>query len=520
MKWVYKFSLTLLLMIWLPGFCLANNIEVSNVKIISQNIDEEYSIIEFDITWENSWRYAGGPANWDAAWIFVKYRVSGGTWKHALLNNTGHVSCADMTLSTGLLDPNAAFHATSNPGLGVFLYRTTAGTGDINCTDIQLRWNYGSNSVPEDEVVDIKVFAIEHVYIREGSFKLGSGGNENSGFYTPAYPTPYQVNNENAITIANSTGNLYYNSNLYAGDQLGPLPAAYPKGFNDFYIMKYEISQKGYVDFLNTLSRFQQNSRVRADVSSTSVVNDYVLSNTPTMNFRNGVWTPNILPISPGTIIFYNNFDQNTLGDESGDGQNIACNYLLWHDIAAYLDWAGLRPITELEFEKAARGPREPVPNEHVWGNNFIYQAAGMSNSGFANETVNDQTNISALYGGPIRCGALAKESTDRTKSGASYYGVLDMEGNVYETVVSVGTPTGRSFQGHHGNGLLTGDGQADVTNWPNVSSFDGVALRGGHFNVTFNSTGNRTSDRFYGGTEAPVESLSKGGRGGRTAPQ
>ena len=30
--------------------------------------------------------------------------------------------------------------------------------------------------------------------------------------------------------------------------------------------------------------------------------------------------------------------------------------YISWPDLLAYADWAALRPITELEYEKAARG--------------------------------------------------------------------------------------------------------------------------------------------------------------------
>jgi hypothetical protein len=45
-----------------------------------------------------------------------------------------------------------------------------------------------------------------------------------------------------------------------------------------------------------------------------------------------------------------------------------------WDDAAAFSDWAGLRPMTELEHEKALRGPRYPVINEAAhsfWGGSY-----------------------------------------------------------------------------------------------------------------------------------------------------
>jgi hypothetical protein len=56
-----------------------------------------------------------------------------------------------------------------------------------------------------------------------------------------------------------------------------------------------------------------------------------------------------------------------------------------------------------------------------------------------------------------------------------------------------VGTTTGRSFTGHHGNGELSIAGQADAVSWPGVG---GVQLRGGSW--TTGSARLRVSDREY----------------------
>ena len=46
------------------------------------------------------------------------------------------------------------------------------------------------------------------------------------------------------------------------------------------------------------------------------------------------------------------------------------CNHLCWADAVAFAAWAGLRPMTELEYEKACRGPGYAHHGELAWGQN------------------------------------------------------------------------------------------------------------------------------------------------------
>jgi hypothetical protein len=111
----------LLFTLLLAAFCLplfANNITISNPSLTTGNGNEGYSFVTFDLSWENSWRLSSGASNWDAAWVFVKYRVGSGEWLPANLHNTGHIAGtgtpADITV--GLVDDTLAFHADFNPG--------------------------------------------------------------------------------------------------------------------------------------------------------------------------------------------------------------------------------------------------------------------------------------------------------------------------------------------------------------------------------------------------------------------
>ena len=56
---------------------VANNISVSNLALTGRNTISQFTLVQFDISWENSWRTSSAPFNWDAAWVFVKYKVDG-----------------------------------------------------------------------------------------------------------------------------------------------------------------------------------------------------------------------------------------------------------------------------------------------------------------------------------------------------------------------------------------------------------------------------------------------------------
>ena len=65
----------------------ANNIEIKNVTLETQNTVDDYYMISMDISWENSWRTSTYESNWDAAWVFVKFTIKNTqAWDHAWLN--------------------------------------------------------------------------------------------------------------------------------------------------------------------------------------------------------------------------------------------------------------------------------------------------------------------------------------------------------------------------------------------------------------------------------------------------
>ena len=169
----------------------------------------------------------------------------------------------------------------------------------------------------------------------------------------------------------------------------------------------------------------------------------------------------------------------------------VAC-HLLWPSAAAYADWACLRPMTELEFEKYCRGTLPAVNSEYAWGTTSIaINPYSLVNAGQSNETIQDNYNVTAgnaMYqstystiNGPVRVGVFAAHSsnTGRVTSGCSYWGIMELSGNLHELCVSLDNSTGRSFTGLHGDGYIGNTGNCDVNLWPGANAV-GTIRRGG----------------------------------------
>jgi formylglycine-generating enzyme required for sulfatase activity len=289
------------------------------------------------------------------------------------------------------------------------------------------------------------------------------------------------------------------NSGEAATGAVFTIPAAFPKGYQKFYMMKGEISQGQWVAFFNTLTATQKSAR---DVTAASG------KNSDSLTYRNNVsWTSG----------------DATLPDQGGGATyaTVAMNYLSWEDIAAYLDWAGLRPMSELEFEKAGRGPYRAVSGEYAWGTASITGATSISNAGKLNEVPGAAANCvydnSGGVQGPMRVGAMAAGDATRIASGAAYYGVMDLSGNLWERPVTVGNSTGRGFNGaKHGNGVLTSGGNGNTTTWPGADAV-GIGFRGAGWFRTASFA--RLSDRFSAAVTSAPRNYIVGSRGVRSAP-
>jgi hypothetical protein len=500
-----------------PSF--ANDLRLSALDVFATDAASDKIILTCDLKQSNSWR---NTVSHDAAWVFVKYSIDGGqTWRHASMGGVG-LNPAGFSMPVN-------FEAAVPQDLkGFFFRRSAAGTGAVEAKGLKFVWNYGLDGLSDETAraanTLIRVYGLEMVYIPEGAFFAGDGASASEYRFKQGTgdDEPWYITSENAISTANVASNgFYYQSTGASGENASGdvflLPNSFPKGYHGFYLMKYELTEGEWVSFFNTLS-----SVARANRDITSAIEGG--KNSDGVINRNTVAWDNTEPNTPATTTRFAR----------------AMTYISWPDAAAFADWAGLRPMTEFEFEKAARGVDVvPVVDEFAWGT-AAYDAAGAeeifppnqdedgtesifdSTANLNRNTTGWTTGDGRVGGmaegqkGALRTGVFSENATSRVTSGAGYYGNMELSGNVAEPVVSVGRAEGRQFLGSHGDGevnTLSGfEGNATNADWPGidlndarrgVSGTKGIGYRGGdfqssslrHFQVSSRSFGAKDPD-------------------------
>ena len=136
--------------------------------------------------------------------------------------------------------------------------------------------------------------------------------------HTATDTPPYRVTGAGAIPTGRQKGRLWAVG--ITPEDGGEIPAAFPNGYAAFYCMKFPCITAGqYAGFLNTLTEAQAKPRY------------YAAGPRPARSNVPG--RPRTTPMRPRIRMQ-------------------RCPWLSWADGAAFAAWAGLRPMTELEYEK------------------------------------------------------------------------------------------------------------------------------------------------------------------------
>jgi len=365
-----------------------NNLAISGVNLYGPN-NSGLASIGFTITENNvsTGTSTNGGAYNTADWIFVKFStMSGndGTWNHA-------------TLVSGVVGAGATLAAATD-NKGVYLNHTivssywTAGT--------TVTWDFGADGVDGKNAI-VQVFAISMVKVPTGNFIYNAasfGGSANKNYGNGSQAT---VTDAGPITdTGTGTNNLPTDA----------LPG-WPNGYNSFYIGRYEITQGQYADFLNTVPSAQ----AAANLYYATVANGHNMTNT-------GTYPNKYVAVDP----------------------NAAKNYLSFDDGWRYLSWAGLRPPTEMEFEKAARDLSPDAGHLdariYPWGSTppDVVTYTPPSEGGTCIKKFLNYKNTTGCTK-VLDVGRYMSGDVYRTpeETGASPWGIADLVGNVWELIIN-----------------------------------------------------------------------------------
>lgn len=429
----------------LSTLCIFSRAFASDINITGvqwQRDQREYHVT-FTVSWNNSW---SNSRNYDAVWIVIKYQSPSYRqlpYRHANLLANKH----SMLVNHVPGSPSPVIEVPQDR-TGLYVYPSANYRGPVSWT-LQVSLDtaiFSDRNFNANERL-ISVHAIEMVYIPEGAFTLGDPDTvayRNFSFFSSdgnGMPGGlYKITSEaEEIPVGTAKGNLYYRADvaLYHGDQKGAVPATFPKGYQAFYVMKYELQQGQYASFLNCIS--------------------------PSASFHRANF---------GGKQYYQQRGSIKIDDDKyvAASPQRPCNFLSWDDACAFADWAGMRPMTELEFEKACRGNRAPIAHEYPW--NTVTKKNLMR----VVDTSDDLIFLNKLQESSMT-------DNNRDQFGASFYWVMDLAGSLWERCVTVGDSTGRAFRGINGDGMLAPYGFASNADWPKGSTETaGFGFRGGGY--------------------------------------
>jgi formylglycine-generating enzyme required for sulfatase activity len=369
-----------------------------------------------------------------------------------------------MMLASGGSVASGATLSLGSDAMGAWLDHSA--TSAYWTTSVTLNLAAAASGVVTPAQLMVKVYAVSMVHIPTGAFVYNAGGVGQAG--------------------SNSTSNFNGNTQITVNTPTQSLSgvSGWPNGYNSFYIMRYPVSQGQYADFLNSVPVSTSNARS----DTTFLNNGYVMYN------NSGVYSP-------------------------GD-RNAAMNRMSLYDLWAFLSWAALRPMTEMEFERAGRDVA-PDARAYPWGATIPSTTTPNSMYWALNESTGPVPQNYADWGQVpaatiLDVGRYMSSDVYRStvQAGASPYGIPDLIGNVTHQLINCAFTT---IPGN-GNGTANWPGT-----WPVGATSDttigaggsGEGNRGGGWSQA-NTTVLQLSNRIAIAVGGITRTNAYGGRGAR----
>jgi hypothetical protein len=357
------------------------------------------------------------------------------------------------TWNHALLAPGGTVSSSATLTLGsdsMGAWLDHSATGSQMSATVNLNMATFANRIGWNSVM-IQVYAVAMVHIPTGSFV-------------------YNESNLGGTTSNNYNGTAGPQTVASAANIPASAAAGWPNGYSSFYIMRYPISQGQYADFLNSVSA------TTATVHADTVFSNFGYS----MSVNAGVY--------------------------STADRNLAMVRMSFFDLSAFLSWAALRPITEMEYERAGRdvapdarfypwGSQAPTTPPNYWPPNEGGGPFAQNNMNFGNLSSQSILDVGRYMSSDVYRTA--------AQTGVSPYGVADLSGNIATAVILC------SYLSVPGNG--NGSAVFPVS-WPNADSYTGY--RGGYLSnpASTERLSNRSGAPFAFATRSGII----GGRGGR----
>jgi hypothetical protein len=208
-----KILLTLFLLLGLAAPAGANGLKISNTSIEDRDQTAKTVVVQFDISWDNSWR---NTTNHDAVWVVLKVKIgSGAYFCHGPLKTAG---LNPSRTSTGSSSDLQIYIPADK--MGAFIRRESTGSGTVTSQQVRLVLDWGSitsansNSctVTATSTLQVTVVGVEMVFIPTDDFDAGdtsgtAAGASSSNFYwsTGGVTRPWNISSEGTIITSSSS---------------------------------------------------------------------------------------------------------------------------------------------------------------------------------------------------------------------------------------------------------------------------------------------------------------------------